>query len=358
MAQRNYIKEMNDFYDLLELNPVSASAIVLWSALMHINNKYRWKLGFTVAISTLEVKTSLKRRTIERARNELKQRGLIKWRSRRGNQSAMYEMIPVAKVLEEEYEDEMFDKDQDEFDEDFEGEFDENNPNDAQDVVQSDVQKNDEKEGFNTDFGINDAQSVVQCDVQGVAQPVAQCVAIIKHKQKHKLKTKDNNNNIAESEMPESKIKPKPKPKPKSRSESKTIDKQAVFDHFIKKNIVKHRQLTKKMNNAINKFCKDNPHLTQEDLIQGLDHYAQMLKSDYEFCNYVWGIEELFSRSEGLAKFLDDGTKWLNYLKWQNEKSKPENGDVSVPKKTALHNFEGCYDNMSNDELEEVFRDN
>lgn len=352
MAQRNYIKEMNDFYDLLELNSISASAIVLWSALMHINNKYRWKREFTVALSTLEVKTSLKRKTIERARNELKQRGLVKWRSRRGNQSAVYEMVPVAKVLEKEYEDEISDIDQDDFEE--------NNPNVAQNVTQNvvqsvaqdDAQKNEQNEVVNTDFGINDAQDVAQCVAQSVAQPVAQSVAIIKHKQKHKLKTKDNNNNIAESASTDS------TKNAKSNAKSNPIDKQAVFDYFIEKDIVKHRQLTKKMETAINKFCKDNPHLTQEDLKQGIDHYAQMLESDYEYCNYVWGIEELFSRSEGLTKFLDDGAKWLNYLKWENEKYQQKSSSMQTNKKTAFHNFEGRYDNVPAEELDNAFRDN
>jgi len=88
----NYIKEINAFYDWLETNQLSQSDIVLWHALMHINNKSGWKAQFTVAISVLEVKTGLTRRTIERARNRLYQVGLIDWKSRKGNRASLYEL--------------------------------------------------------------------------------------------------------------------------------------------------------------------------------------------------------------------------------------------------------------------------
>ncbi|WP_156914188.1 hypothetical protein [Paucisalibacillus globulus] len=44
----NYIKEINAFYDLMELEPLSASAVNLWHTLLHINNKARWMMEFTV----------------------------------------------------------------------------------------------------------------------------------------------------------------------------------------------------------------------------------------------------------------------------------------------------------------------
>ncbi|SET00865.1 DnaD and phage-associated domain-containing protein [Salinibacillus kushneri] len=88
----NYLKEINAFYDWLETNKLSASDIVLWHALMHINNKSGWRAQFAVAISVLEMKTGLTRRTIERSRNRLYQCGLIEWKSRKGNQAAVYKM--------------------------------------------------------------------------------------------------------------------------------------------------------------------------------------------------------------------------------------------------------------------------
>ena len=92
----NYIAEINAFYDWLETNPISYQAINLWHALMATANKAGWTSRFQVAISTLELKTGLtNRKAVERARNELAQRGRITWRSRPGNQSAEYSIISL-----------------------------------------------------------------------------------------------------------------------------------------------------------------------------------------------------------------------------------------------------------------------
>lgn len=90
----NYIREINAFYDWLEVNSISDSCIVLWHALMHISNKAGWITEFSVAISTLEVKTGLKKDAINRARQRLEQVGRISVRHRGGQQSAIYRIIP------------------------------------------------------------------------------------------------------------------------------------------------------------------------------------------------------------------------------------------------------------------------
>ncbi|RJS59169.1 DnaD domain protein [Bacillus sp. PK3_68] len=88
----NYIKEINAFYDWLEINELSPSAINLWYALMHINNKAGWTETFTVAESVLCVKTGLTDRTLRKVRNELKQKGRIDFISRKGK-APIYKMI-------------------------------------------------------------------------------------------------------------------------------------------------------------------------------------------------------------------------------------------------------------------------
>lgn len=90
----NYLKEINAFYDWLETNPLPYSAIVLWHALMHTSNRAGWPSEFVAAISTLSAKTGLKKDAIIRARNRLQQAGRIDFRSREGNQSAIYSIIP------------------------------------------------------------------------------------------------------------------------------------------------------------------------------------------------------------------------------------------------------------------------
>ncbi|MFC0186716.1 DnaD domain protein [Fictibacillus aquaticus] len=86
----NYIKELNAFYDWLETNELSPSAINLWYALLHINNKAGWCHSFCVAESVLHVKTGLSDRTIRKARAELKEKNRIDFCSRKGGRAPVY----------------------------------------------------------------------------------------------------------------------------------------------------------------------------------------------------------------------------------------------------------------------------
>jgi len=58
-------------------------------------NKAAWTEEFAVATSVLCAKTGLSRRAIYDARNELKTKGRLDWRSRKGNQSSVYRLIPL-----------------------------------------------------------------------------------------------------------------------------------------------------------------------------------------------------------------------------------------------------------------------
>ena len=88
----NYLAEIKAFYDRLELNPLPSPAIALWHALMSIANKTGWQQEFTVAVSVLVLKSGLNAQAIKRARNRLEQDGYITWKSRGGNQAAIYHL--------------------------------------------------------------------------------------------------------------------------------------------------------------------------------------------------------------------------------------------------------------------------
>lgn len=92
----NYIKLLNAFYDRLETNPLSTSAIVLWHALVNVNNKTGWRNEFSVAVSVLRIKTGLSEKSVTNARNELDQKGYLLFKSRKGNQSALYQIIDLS----------------------------------------------------------------------------------------------------------------------------------------------------------------------------------------------------------------------------------------------------------------------
>lgn len=105
----NYIKQLNAFYDQLELNPLNSSEIALWHALMRINNKTAWSTTFTVASSTLckyaGMKDTSKSSTFCNARNGLQQKGYIKWKSRKGNQAALYQLKDLTTLFVDNYVD-------------------------------------------------------------------------------------------------------------------------------------------------------------------------------------------------------------------------------------------------------------
>jgi len=90
----NYIREINAFYDWLETNTLTDSAINLWQALMHVANKAGWPGEFAVALSTLQFKTGLKKDAVINARHKLQQTGRITFKSRSGQQSAVYSIVP------------------------------------------------------------------------------------------------------------------------------------------------------------------------------------------------------------------------------------------------------------------------
>jgi hypothetical protein len=63
---------------------------------MDINNSTGWQTKFNASLSTLADGTGLSLKSVQNARNLLKQYGRISFYSRGGRQSAVYTMIPIA----------------------------------------------------------------------------------------------------------------------------------------------------------------------------------------------------------------------------------------------------------------------
>lgn len=94
----NYLMEIISFAEWKEVNPLPASAIVLWYELMAICNKTGWMREFTVPNGLLQVKCSLSRKEFELARQTLMNVGLIEYKkSNRVNQAGKYILIPFDK---------------------------------------------------------------------------------------------------------------------------------------------------------------------------------------------------------------------------------------------------------------------
>ena len=96
----NYLAEILAFYDLVQVKQLSTGQIALWHALMAINNRCTWIEWFTVPNLTLELNTGMSRSGVLKARNALKQYGLIDFIVN-GTKATNYKMITIAKSKQE-----------------------------------------------------------------------------------------------------------------------------------------------------------------------------------------------------------------------------------------------------------------
>lgn len=90
----NYLKQVLAVNHQQLINPLSAGQFVLFHALMNVNNQLNWTEWFEVAHIRLEAFTGLSRNGVNKARNELKQRGYIDFKSN-GTKAASYKIIKI-----------------------------------------------------------------------------------------------------------------------------------------------------------------------------------------------------------------------------------------------------------------------
>ena len=88
----NYIALINSFWDSATTNPLSTGQVSLYFALLHVCNRSNWTEWFQAPNQVLSVLTGLSRSGILKARNELKQKGLIDFRER-GTRATLYKLM-------------------------------------------------------------------------------------------------------------------------------------------------------------------------------------------------------------------------------------------------------------------------
>lgn len=97
MAHMNYITLINDFWDSATTNPLSTGQVSLYFALLHVCNRSNWTEWFQAPNQVLSVLAGLSRSGILKARNELKQRGLIDFRER-GTKATIYKLSTLSTI--------------------------------------------------------------------------------------------------------------------------------------------------------------------------------------------------------------------------------------------------------------------
>ena len=100
----NYLKEILAFENWKDYNSqINQSDVCLWYTLIFMANRFNWE-EFNVPISTLIFKSRMNQSAVYRSRNKLKQLGLIDFKERSGNQSAIYKINSVNEIYESQNE--------------------------------------------------------------------------------------------------------------------------------------------------------------------------------------------------------------------------------------------------------------
>ncbi len=84
--------ELTAFISLLEGWSLSACEIALWHALRDVSIQCGRSAGLSIATGRLTVLTGFSKKSVERARDRLRDLGVIQWSSRTGRKSAVYTM--------------------------------------------------------------------------------------------------------------------------------------------------------------------------------------------------------------------------------------------------------------------------
>ena len=88
---------------------------------------------------------------------------------------------------------------------------------------------------------------------------------------------------------------------------------------------------------AIKKSIKEND-LTLVSIYKAIDRYAEVVNDPKYFFDTRWTIDEFFSRKKGIADFLDEGSKWVNYIDWKNKNGKTSMQPHYKPSKAKVFN--------------------
>lgn len=103
----------------------------------------------------------------------------------------------------------------------------------------------------------------------------------------------------------------------------------SIYIHFNSKKIVVSRSKTEKIVKAIKNALKN---YSEEEIIKAIDNYNTVIKDNEYYFDTKWGLETFLKQSNGLAHFVDDGEKWINYKAYKKKGEKKTNGSFDYSK--------------------------
>lgn len=91
--------------------------------------------------------------------------------------------------------------------------------------------------------------------------------------------------------------------------------KENIYSHWNSKNIINHKSLTSDIEKAIEKAVKK---YSEEDIIQAINNYADILSSEFYF-SYKWSLRDFLNRNNGISTFMNDGSNKANFDIWKKD---------------------------------------
>lgn len=85
---------------------------------------------------------------------------------------------------------------------------------------------------------------------------------------------------------------------------------ESLYEHYLTKGIINHTKITGPMKSAIKARLKD---YSYEQLVQAIDNYATVYKSDKYFFHTKYGLTDLM-RDKDIRRFIDDAEPLKNLL--------------------------------------------
>lgn len=84
-----------------------------------------------------------------------------------------------------------------------------------------------------------------------------------------------------------------------------------ILNHWNSKNIIVHRKYSKRTPLILRRLTEDYSH---KDILQAINNYERVIKDESYPLRYKWNLETFLQKSNALPDFMDDGSKWINYL--------------------------------------------
>lgn len=115
---------------------------------------------------------------------------------------------------------------------------------------------------------------------------------------------------------------------------------EKVFEHWNSKKIIVHEKISEPIERAVDKFLDKH---SVDETITAIDRYKKVIEDKNYFFSYKWSLTDFLNRKSGAVDFLDDGSKWNDYISKTNTiNGKNKNGALSPDLQRALERLGGA----------------